>query len=566
VKFIAIPLLVTALAMSVPTPAASPEEWQQDIRELVGLVEKNHPDPYTKTTGEEFNRRANELIANVASMADHQAAVEMMALLASIRDGHSTLHPVDPAGFNRWLPLSFYWFEDGVFVVSAHRDYADLVGARLLAIGDSEIGAVLPRVTALMGSDNASGNRGNIFYLSSLDALAALGLIRKSDAVSLRIVDRDGKERNADVRAVHSAFVLNESRFWGEMYAPVQDDILADFVLPFESMSLTQYRQSTPGQKAGLPLHVRHRRAYWFTWLPEERTLYLQLNHMTSAGRDEYASFEDFYDQAFAFVEANPVDRFILDIRYNSGGDGSVVIPFVHKFIRSDKANRAGRLFTLIGRKTYSAATMLLDQMLKHTNTLVVGEPAGSALNSYGDPRTYRLTNSGLELDLSSEYWKLVHTSLSSELTPVDIPAVFSSRDYFSGRDPALERILAIDGPWRTLDTVLAEDGAAAASRRYRQEKELHGKYEWWRPFDETNFRKAARTIGEQGDPAAGQSAFEILVDAYPESWRAWRDYGKLNLAQERLDDAVHCLQRAAAINPGDPEVNDLIEQLQPSQ
>jgi tetratricopeptide (TPR) repeat protein len=554
--------VVLALIAATPSVAVSPDEWREDIRELVELVETKHPSPYTRVKKRDFHRRAHKLIANVASMNDAQISVESMALVASIRDGHTTLHPVDPAGFNRWLPLAFYWFSDGVFVVSAHRDYAKLIGAEVRGIGDTDIGDALSRVTPLIGSDNLLGNRWNTFYLASVDALTALGLVENVDTVKLHIVDKEGKQRAVNIKAVETDFVLNETRFWGEMYAPVQRDVLSDFIIPFESMSLAEYTRSTAEEKSGLPLHVRHRKAYWFNYLSRERALYIQINHMTPGGRGDYESFQTFYNDAFAYIEENPVEKVILDIRYNSGGDGSIVIPFVHKFICSDKANRPGQLFTITGRKTYSAATMLLDQMLKHTNTIVVGEPPGSALNSFGDPRDFKLPNSGLLLGLSSEYWKLVHTSLSPRLTPIDIPAVFSSEDYFLGRDPAVDQILEIDGAYRRLDEVLATDGGTATRERYDRERQIHGRRDWWHPFDESEFRKVARRLGHEGNFEDSNIGFEILVDAYPDSWRAWRDFGKLYLDYDRSDKALWCLQRAAQINPGDPEVNQLIDQL----
>ena len=555
-----------ALLAATPVAALAPDEWRDDIRELVQLVESEHPDPFTRTTREAFKARADALIADVGELRDTQIAVEMMALVASIRDGHTTLHPVDPVGFNRWLPLAFYWFEDGVYVVSAHREHAGLIGSRVLAVGGTDIEAALPEVTALMGADNRSGERWGTFYLSSADALAALGLAESADTVRLDVVDRNGERRTVAVESVESAFVLDETRFWGEMFAPLQWDMLSEFVIPFESMGLAEYVESTAEQKPGFPLHVRWRTPYWYTYLPDEKTIYMQIGHTTGAGRGGYESFEAFYDEAFAFADANPVDKFILDIRYNSGGDGSILIPFVHKFIRSDTVNRKGRLFTITGRKTYSAATMLLDLMLKHTNTVLVGEPAGSALNSYGDPRNYTLPNSGMTMDLSSEYWKLVHSSESHRMTPVDIPAVFTSDDYFEGRDPAVDQILAIDGDYLTLAEVLVSDGAAPARDRYERERERYGRYDWWRPFDESTFRKAARQLGDEGNFEDAETGFDILVDAYPDSWRAWRDFGKLYLANDRAGNALGCLERAAGINPGDGEVNRLIDELRREQ
>ncbi len=552
-------LLAFLLALlPVGATALTVEEWRIDLAYLVDLIEVQHPDPFTRISREAFLEQVQDLEDTLAARSDTEVAAAMMHLVGSIRDGHTTLHPKGRVEFRRWLPLSFYQFEDGLFIVAAHKDHQQLIGRRLLRVEDTPVDQVLPKIKALMGSDNAAGNDQNIFYLGSVDALHALGFASSNEAVVLTTSDSAGRAEKVPVPVVEGEFVLDESRFWGEMYAPVPTAVLSEFVM-LDGISLRAFARSTPEEMASLPLHLRHRRAYWATHLPEQSVYYMQINHTTSGARGPYESFEQFYESAFEFLEKNPVDKFVLDLRYNSGGDGSIVTPFVHKFIRDDKVNRPGHLFTITGRKTYSAATMLVDLMLKHTNTLLVGEPLGSALNGYGDPRSYVLPSSGMSLDLSSEFWKLVHSSKSPRMTPIDIPVGFLSTDYFAREDPAMTAILAIDAPYLSLTEVLVADGGTAAQARYEHDKARFGRYPWWRSFDESTFRKAARALTDAEHFADGVPAFEILVDAYPGSWRAWRDFAKARLAQGETALARACLMRAQRINPGDPEINELL-------
>ena len=258
------------LSITLSAKALSPEEWRADIRQLAELVENDHPDAYTKISRDQVQARVSHLLDAVEGMTDEQAAASMMALIASIRDGPSTLHPTDPAGFNHWLPLAFYWFEDGIFIVSAHPDYEILLGRRVLAINDRPIIDVLPHVTALVGSDNSSGNRQNVFYLGSADVLQALRIIDEGEEVRLTLLDGSGTRDEIRVKSVESEFILNDSMFWGEMFAPVTDDYLDGFVLPFNDLSIAEYLKLTLQQRQNLPLHYRNRRAYWSENLPDE--------------------------------------------------------------------------------------------------------------------------------------------------------------------------------------------------------------------------------------------------------------------------------------------------------
>ena len=45
-----------------------------------------------------------------------------------------------------------------------------------------------------------------------------------------------------------------------------------------------------------------------------------------------------------------------MDVRYNSGGDGSKVPQVIKQILKRDRFDSAGNLFVLIGRKTFSAA------------------------------------------------------------------------------------------------------------------------------------------------------------------------------------------------------------------
>jgi hypothetical protein len=65
---------------------------------------------------------------------------------------------------------------------------------------------------------------------------------------------------------------------------------------------------------------------------------------------------EAFAARLSAFVEANPVERLILDLRLNRGGDGGLNRPLLLAIIRSKKIDQKGRLFTIVGRSTWSAA------------------------------------------------------------------------------------------------------------------------------------------------------------------------------------------------------------------
>jgi hypothetical protein len=148
--------------------------------------------------------------------------------------------------------------------------------------------------------------------------------------------------------------------------------------------------------------------------------------------------------------------------------------------IKREQINQPGKLFTIIGRATFSAAMMLADDLEKHTNTLFVGEPTGASPNMYGDAERIVLPNSGLEVWASALHWVYSEPRDNRPWIAPDIPAELSSADYRARRDPALEAILGYapspadaervafpDRLWRELQA-LSEPDKAAWPARYR--------------------------------------------------------------------------------------------------
>jgi hypothetical protein len=112
-----------------------------------------------------------------------------------------------------------------------------------------------------------------------------------------------------------------------------------------------------------VPLYLKDpRNNYWFEYLKDPRALYVQYNAVQDKDKPE-ETVSDFFKRVFQFADANPVDKFVLDIRLNGGGNGYLNWPLIYDIIRSDKVNQKGKLFTIIGRKTFSAGTCALSTL-----------------------------------------------------------------------------------------------------------------------------------------------------------------------------------------------------------
>ena len=105
-------------------------------------------------------------------------------------------------------------------------------------------------------------------------------------------------------------------------------------------------------------------------------------------------------------VESNDVDKLVIDLRWNGGGNNFLNRPLVHGLIRCDKVNQPGKLFVIVGRNTFSAAQCGATQIERYTDATFVGEPTGSCPNFVGESVMLELPYSKMTASISDLYWQ----------------------------------------------------------------------------------------------------------------------------------------------------------------
>src|SRR5262249_50832600 len=316
---------------------------------------------------------------------------------------------------------------------------------------------------------------------------------------------------------------------------------------------------------AALPLWLQNSTdAYWFKYLPEEKLLYVQYNQVQNKAGE---TVEAFFKRAMAFAEANPIDRFVLDVRLNSGGNNYLNRPIIHGFIRSDKINQPGRLFTIIGRQTFSAAMNFVNAMKLNTQTLFVGEPTGARPNSYGDNAPVILPNSRIPIRLSTLWWQDMDPRDTREHQAPDLAADLTMADYRAARDPALEVIKKYDPRESPLIAVRAaiasRDWAAARKAVLAQKSEPLYRY--------LSLEQQLNSIGyellskKSFDEAI--EVFKLNVDTYPDSWNVYDSLAEAyatrhDVAKDDLRQAEQNYKRSLQLNPNNSRARGALERL----
>ena len=193
---------------------------------------------------------------------------------------------------------------------------------------------------------------------------------------------------------------------------------------------------------AKIPLYrQRPGETFWYEYLADSKTVYFKF----TGGFPPYSECLRMYADLLGFIEKNPTERLVIDLRLNSGGDASLIEPLLEGLTRNENINRKGRLVVVIGRATYSAGMIEAALLKQKTNAILIGEPTGAKPNQYNEvaheDQAIILPNSKLTVYYTVAYRKLVKSDPPAVMP--DVRGDLSSRDYVAGRYPVLEKILA---------------------------------------------------------------------------------------------------------------------------
>ncbi len=511
------------------------EGWRSDVDFIVSRIEAIHPKSWYRISREEFTALAEKLKSEIPALAEEEIVVRLMQLVARLEDGHTYLSPSGAPGFTSCFPIRVDKFSEGIFVTAADKEHSGIVGARVVRVGYLSAEKTFELVGSTAAADSPySFPRVVPPLFSNAAILKALGIIESKDTLHLELVSADGKS----VEAAIPALTWKYSTSWARRGFAVPGDV--EFVNVFS------------GRDGNLPLHLKNLLTtddpFWFELLPEHKTLYMQFNSVQD-GKNE--TFQQFVERLWKFCDDNEgkIDKFVVDMRYNGGGNGYLLRPFIHSLIKHEKINRRGRLYTLVGSGTFSAATACLAQMIEHTEVIVVGQATSGPLNWCSDTVGQSLPFSKLRMRISRLAWQGGHPTDDRGYCPPEFPVPLSAADFFAGRDTALEAIL--DGKVRTLADILRTEGAAVFEAEYKRLSEVYADIGWWFPYSQFDLRVLGYGMFLSGRFDEAVAALKLNSTLHPQSWTAWDDLGDCCAEMGNTDLAIENYRKALEIIPG---------------
>jgi hypothetical protein len=381
----------------------TPEAWKRDLDFLAGELPQRHINLFFQLKRADWDAQVERLAEALPRMSGSEVRVALTQLVASVGNAHTSVRafPDSPV-----FPIRFGPFAEGLYVVAATAEHAQAIGARLTGIGAFDIDAVLRRLSPLIPHENVLVLQADLpALLQTAGVLRGTGLAPATGPAAFHF-EKDGRQ----------------------------------FALEMEPLPPNQQGPLTARPESAtyeIPLYLSDRQTlYWFRYLEEPRALYIQYN---SCKEMKTLSFADFTRQAMEAAGQHEVDKVIVDLRHNGGGNSAVIDPLIAALDKRPQLRRQGHLFVLTSVATFSSGLMNTLTLQRKFHAVVAGQTSSQSLNSYGDVRSFKLPNSGLDVWYCTKYFKLAP---GRELLEPDLPVPLTAADYFSGRDAVLEAVL----------------------------------------------------------------------------------------------------------------------------
>lgn len=501
------------------------EQWREDLRYLAAELPKRHKNLFHKLTREDFESAVKTLDAKIPTLTGNQIALEFARIVAMVRDGHTSMIPLlEPALNFRAFPIKIYWFKEGFYVQSVRAEYADVVGGKVLKIGNTSIEKAFEMISPYIPKDNEMGAKNFApFYLVSPEVLQAIGIVKSGEKINFTI------EKGGKTIILEPKTTISSREMFSETFKNNWIDASKD------AAKLTPLWRKKDSER------------FYFEYDKDTKVFYVQLNQVLN--RDD-KTLAQFFQEAVDTARATDMDRFVLDLRLNGGGNNTLVPTVVRGIIQLEKIDQKGKFFVIIGRQTFSAAQNLVNALETYTKATFVGEPTANFVNLYGDARGLNLPNSNIGLSASTLWWQNMAELDRRQWTAPHVAAELTFADYSNNIDTAMQAVINYK-PQKSLGDIAMELFQANDLKSFR------GKAIEFRSNPNNIFQSIEADINSFGyrlvslkkmDEAI--EIFKLNTELYPESANAYDSLGEAYATVGNREEAIKAYEKAVKCDP----------------
>lgn len=373
-------------------------KWEEDINYFDSELKSKQYKFSSLISIQRYNNAITDIKNSIDSLRDYEIYLKLQQLVASFNVAHIVLYASSQLNFHL-LPFYTYSFSDGIYIIMADQNNSNLLGKKIIGYGGEPIKTVEDSLRKIISYENDYWFKEQLpKALSNVEVLKYYGFTSSLSSVDIDI-EGIGK---VTVNSVESA--------------PGMNHILDGKIVPL-------YLQNQSSN-------------YWDTFIEANRVLFIKYNKCSNAIN---FPFTDFTNVVKEFISSHQVDKVVIDLRNNGGGNSSIINPLLD-YLKSSSFNQAGKLFIAVNRGTFSSALLNSISFSQQTNCILVGEPTGGKPNSYGEVLTFTLPNSQTKVQYCKKYFQTMSEDPEALFPDHSIEITFG--EYINCKDPVIDFIL----------------------------------------------------------------------------------------------------------------------------
>ena len=441
---LALALAAPASAQHGPDAAASATPTSAEARHAdIAFFRENFMASdvaYSAEARAEAERRLTALNAQAAAVSQVYFELELARIVALADNGHTAYFPGPRSRrFNRIGQVRFSPMGEDFYVLRAHPDHTDLLGARLVAIDNHPIAELRATARTLSGGIASWRDRNAAYFFESPEQMQALGSISGANQARYRFQLANGRT----VTRTFAAEPANPDRVRGNSDRWFYPELMPEEGANWRTL-INAEQAPWSLQQPGTAFRMRD--------APEIDAYVIEVRQNNSS---EDTDIAEFMLDSLEAARRSGRSNIVLDMRMNGGGDLNTTRAWVRRLPQVV----SGRVFVLTSPWTFSAAISTVGYLEQSApdRVVIVGEHVGDRLDFYAEGDVISLPNSGGAVLSATErhdyrtgcrgvencHGSVVRHPIAVQSLAPDIEAPWTMEVYRAGRDPAMEAVAA---------------------------------------------------------------------------------------------------------------------------
>jgi hypothetical protein len=423
-----------------PKPRDAAEANLQDLDYLARFTQVDRS--FNDEARVEFARRVGRLREKAATLDRGRLLMGVAKALAVADNPHTNVERAYWRAYLNSAPVRLEWFDEGLFVVRARKEYAQLLGSRVVALDGMAPELIVRDAWRYFGGPPEHGRVSSLLVLESPRALSVIYPQAPGDRLVLSLDDGKGAATKVELPAIEP------------LQAP-------PVVRPGRLLSPQTDFSEKPGEWKGvldagarLPVSLVAPNTNLYSRALADDVMYI---HLWSIHSDANGLLGD--QMLAALKPRRQWRRIVLDLRFDTGGD----YPDLYAAIKElpSRLTPDGKVVVVIDNTTFSAS-IITAALVKHfvgSRAVVVGDRPRDRLVFWAEGGEIQLPNSKLEIPVSTGmhdwakgcsdphrcFWPNIwYGAIGVGNVEPEIRVTWRFEDYRRGVDTVLDRALEV--------------------------------------------------------------------------------------------------------------------------